>query len=86
MDTKRPALPRADESTLGEMHHLIARHFIDRLRSGEITPSELSAACRFLKDNGIEALPERNDDLGELMATLPDYREQPDPEADIVLN
>lgn len=86
MANKKSAPTRADEATLGEMHHLIAQHFIDRLRSGEITPSELSAACRFLKDNGIEALPERNDDLGELMATLPDYREQPDPEADIVLN
>lgn len=60
---------RASEELLGSLHDAIARDLLTRVRSGEATSAELSAAIKFLKDNGIEALMAENSALQQLAAT-----------------
>ena len=65
----------ATEDTLGELHELIARGLISRLKSGEATSADYTAAIKFLKDNGISCIGTRNDDMKELVDSLPVYDE-----------
>lgn len=64
---------RATEALLAELHRFTAEHLLNRLRSGEASPSEVANAIRFLKDNGIEAIPEKNDALQKIMEALPEF-------------
>jgi hypothetical protein len=63
---------KAAESTLGDLHGLLADAFIARIMSGEASPSDLNAARQFLKDNGISCDGSRNAALGALADSLPD--------------
>ena len=45
---------RASDALLGELHDAIARDLLNKVKSGEATAQELSAAIKFLKDNGIQ--------------------------------
>lgn len=69
---------RATEALLALLHNKTAEHLIERLASGEATPAEVSNAIRFLKDNGIEAVPEESDKLQQIMNSLPDFGEDED--------
>lgn len=40
---------------LGELHTEVATSLLDKIKSGEATPSEISAAITLLKNNGITA-------------------------------
>ena len=82
----------ATEDTLGELHELIAKGLIAKLKSGEATPADYNAAIKFLKDNDISCIGSQNDDMKELVDSLPDYDEMvfmnhndPQQEADSVL-
>ena len=46
---------KANESELNTLHQMIAKDLIRRIRDGEATVQELSAAIRFLKDNEVVA-------------------------------
>lgn len=69
---------RATEKLLAELHNQTAKHLIDRLRTGQATPAEVANAIRFLKDNGIEAMPEESDKLQSIMSSLPDFDDSED--------
>jgi hypothetical protein len=69
---------RASEDLLSTLHDAVAQELLGRVRSGEASPAELSAAIKFLKDNGIEALPTIDNNIGKLMASLPDFEEDTD--------
>ncbi len=69
---------RATEALLAELHSQTAEHLITRLKSGQATPAEVSNAIRFLKDNGIEAVPEANDALHRIVNSLPDFEDSED--------
>ena len=47
------AKTRATEDALGQLHDAVCREITERINSGEATASELMAAMKFLKDNGI---------------------------------
>lgn len=64
---------RATEALLATLHDQTARYLIERLQSGEATPAEVSNAIRFLKDNGIEAIPDEDDNLKKIVDALPDF-------------
>jgi len=64
---------RATEALLAQLHDATAKHLLERLLSGEASPSEVANAIRFLKDNGIEAVPEKNDRLQKIAESLPDF-------------
>lgn len=44
----------AKENLLGTLHEKVTQAFIDDVTSPERTPATLSAAVKFLKDNGIQ--------------------------------
>lgn len=48
-------MSKANIETLNMLHDLVAKHYVSRVQSGEISPSELSAINKFLKDNEITA-------------------------------
>lgn len=71
-------MSRASEALLSTLHDAVAQELLGRVRSGEASPAELSAAIKFLKDNGIEAIPSMDNNIGKLMASLPDFEEDAD--------
>lgn len=62
----------ATEKALGELHKLLAESMATQLKAGETSASFLSVVVKFLKDNGIEALPEHSEALKNLSDNLPD--------------
>lgn len=66
----------ATEDLLGQIHEAVASDLLRRIQSGEASPQELAQAIKFLKDNGIEALPTENNKLGRLAQSLPDFDEE----------
>ena len=82
----------ASEDSLGELHELIARTLTAKLKSGEASAGDISAAIKFLKDNGISCIASRNEDMKELIDALPVYDERifvnnkdPQDESDVIL-
>lgn len=67
---------RASEDLLAELHLETAKLLLSKVRSGEITPSELATAVKMLKDNKIEAQITPGDTLHQLYASLPDYDDE----------
>lgn len=63
----------ATEDLLGRLHDAVASSLLKKVTSGEATPTEISAAIKFLKDNGIEALPTEDSALDELSKQFPSF-------------
>ncbi len=53
------------------MHKALAGELLARIQSGEATAAELSAAIKFLKDNGIDANMTKDSPLENLAKILP---------------
>jgi len=56
---------------LNTLHEAVAIELLERIRSGEAKPADLSVAVKFLKDNGIEAIPTDGSLLNALLQELP---------------
>lgn len=69
----------ASEELLGKLHDMVASDLLRRIETGEATAQELAQAIKFLKDNGIEAIPVENGKLQALTDMLPNF----DPEEPI---
>ena len=65
-------------NALDLIQSLMTDHFIERLQSGEITPSELNTIRQYLKDNHIVVAPEKADAMGTLSTLLPEFGEEED--------
>ena len=65
-------------NALDLIQSLMTDHFIERLQSGEITPSELNTIRQYLKDNHIVVSPEKADAMGTLSTLLPEFGEEED--------
>jgi hypothetical protein len=63
------------KNDLDLIQQLMTSHFIQRLQSGEVSPSELNTMRQFLKDNHVVVSPDKTADLGTLGALLPDLDE-----------
>jgi len=48
-------MSKANIETLNNIHDLLATHYVNKLKSGELTPAELTAVNNFLKQNDISA-------------------------------
>jgi len=57
--------------TLNALHEAVATELLERIKSGEAKPADLSVAVKFLKDNGIEAIPTDGSLLTALLQELP---------------
>jgi hypothetical protein len=62
---------KASIEALEKLHAAVAENLADKLNSGEATAADISAAIRFLKDNGIDAIPTGSNPLGKLKDSLP---------------
>jgi len=62
----------ASKDLLNQLHEVVGRKLLERIESGEATASDFAQAIKFLKDNGIEAIPTDNNALGALEGTLKD--------------
>lgn len=69
-------MARASEDILAALHDAVAKDLLSKVTSGEATAQELSAAIKFLKDNGIEALPDADNNIGKLAASLPQFDDE----------
>jgi len=56
---------------LYSLQDLLISEFIQRIQSGEASPSDLNAARQLLKDNGINAQVTNENPLGNLVDMLP---------------
>jgi len=56
---------------LVNIHKSLAQELLARIESGQATAAELSAAIKFLKDNGIDSEAKRSEPLMNLAAVLP---------------
>ena len=63
----------ATNDILATLHNAVAEDLLGKVLGGEATAQELNAAIKFLKDNGIEALPVENSPLADLASSLPDF-------------
>lgn len=61
----------ASKQILDSLHDAVAQDLLTKVQSGEASAAELTAAIKFLKDNGIEALPATGTPLGNLVDSLP---------------
>lgn len=59
------------EQTLATLHTAVATELLDRVRSGEARPADISNAIKFLKDNNIDAMPVQGSPLDGLLNSLP---------------
>ena len=59
------------EHTLQELHEGVAKELLGRIQSGQASAAEITAAIKFLKDNGIDAHMTQDSPLENLAKTLP---------------
>jgi len=57
--------------TLKDLHEVLAKELLKRVKDPEAKASDLNVARQFLKDNGIEAIPTDNSPLKSLVDELP---------------
>lgn len=67
----------ATKDELANLHSILAKTLKELIEDGAPTPATLNVARQFLKDNGIEADPEKSKDLNELNDALDGF----DPDA-----
>lgn len=60
----------ASKELLEMLHAAVGEKLLARIQSGEATASDFAQAIKFLKDNGIEAIPTGNNALQRLGETL----------------
>jgi len=56
---------------LNELHEAVALELLARIKTGDAKPADLSVAVKFLKDNGIEAIPTDGSALRAILDELP---------------
>lgn len=53
------------------LQDMLIDEFMERIKSGEATPSDLNAARQLLKDNGVQCQISDNNPASDLMKLLP---------------
>ena len=59
------------EELLAELHHETARQLLAAIRSGSASPGHFMAAIRFLKENGVDAVPKEGSPMADLAKIVP---------------
>ena len=62
---------RASESQFDELHSLITKEFLARIKSGEASTADLKAACDWLKTNDISGVAIEGSPLDKLAKLMP---------------
>ena len=69
-------MKKATEEQFSELHQLVTKEFLSRVKSGEATTQDLKAACDWLKSNDITGVAYDGNPLEKLARVMP----QIDPE------
>ena len=62
---------KAAEEQFNELHNLVTKDFLKRVKSGEATTQDLKAACDWLKTNDITGVALQGTPLDKLAAVIP---------------
>jgi hypothetical protein len=62
---------KATEDQFNELHNLVTREFLQRIKSGEATTQDLKAACDWLAKNDISGVAVEGSHLDKLATVLP---------------
>jgi len=63
---------KATEENFNELHNLITKEFLARVKSGEATTADLKAACDWLKTNDISGVAYDGNPLDKLSRLIPE--------------
>ena len=64
-------MKKATEAQFNELHSLVTKEFLKRVKSGEATTQDLKAACDWLKTNDISGIAMDDNPLSKLAAIMP---------------
>ena len=64
-------MKKATEEQFNELHQLVTKEFLDRVKSGEATTQDLKAACDWLKINDISGVAYDGNPLDKLNRIMP---------------
>ncbi len=62
---------KAAEEQFNELHNLVTKDFLKRVKSGEATTQDLKAACDWLKTNDITGVAQDGSALDKLAKVMP---------------
>ena len=65
-------MKKATEEQFNELHQLVTKEFLSRVKSGEATTQDLKAACDWLKSNDISGVAYDGNPLQKLAKVLPE--------------
>ena len=63
---------KATEDQFNELHNLVTKEFLSRIKSGEATTQDLKAACDWLKTNDISGVAYDGNPLSKLANVMPE--------------
>jgi len=63
---------KATEDQFNELHNLVTKEFLARIKSGEASTQDLKAACDWLKTNDISGVAFEGNPLDKLSKILPE--------------
>ena len=63
---------KATEDMFDQLHNLVTKEFIARVKSGEATTADLRAACDWLAKNDITGVPVEHSPLAGLAGLIPE--------------
>ena len=64
-------MKKATETQFNELHNLVTKEFLKRVKSGEATTQDLKAACEWLKTNDISGIAIEGSHLSKLASIMP---------------
>ena len=64
-------MAKATEQQFNELHNLVTKEFLKRVKSGEATTQDLKAACDWLKVNDISCVAYEGNPLDKLNKIMP---------------
>ncbi len=62
---------KATEESFNELHQLVTKEFLARVKSGEASTADLKAACDWLKTNDISGVAIEGSPLDKLAKLMP---------------
>ena len=62
---------KATEDTFNELHNLVTKELLNRIKSGEATTADLKAACDWLSKNDISGVAYDGNPLDKLASIMP---------------
>ncbi len=62
---------KATEDQFNDLHNLVTKEFLTRIKSGEASTADLKAACDWLKTNDISGVAYEGNPLDKLATLMP---------------